>query len=89
VVAEKIQFKPCPCVGTPRTSPFHFGGFSATSHVSQETLTLATVPIFRVHTVCYAPLRRIVVAWHTTCTTSKCGRKSQFTYQLTFLGELQ
>jgi len=80
VVAKKIHFKSCPCVRTPPTSTFHFGGLSATSGVSQATLALATVAIFLLHTVCYALLRRIVLAWHTTCTTPKCGHESQFTY---------
>jgi hypothetical protein len=45
-IAEKIQFKLCPCVGTQPTSAIHIVGLSATPGVSQETLALATVAIF-------------------------------------------
>ena len=83
VLPEKIHFKSCLYVRAQPTGDFRVVGLNATSGVSQETLALATIAIFHLHTVCYALLRRIVVDWHTTCITPNCGHKSPFTNLLT------
>jgi hypothetical protein len=55
-IAEKFQFKLCPCVGTQPTSAFHIVGLGTTPGVSQETLALANRRDFlTAYSVLHAP----------------------------------